>query len=80
MNTDPLKKLQHILKYCPNKFSHKLTKEPSSDSEIEINLDQQKDEGEFIIANNPILKRASRKIIRTFSFEKKITSQNSINE
>ncbi|CAD8083244.1 unnamed protein product [Paramecium primaurelia] len=67
MKTDPLSKLQRIANFAiQNDIS------PDSNDEIVLERKQLNDnDNEFNISNNPLLKRGSRKIIRTFSFEDK---------
>ncbi|CAD8169755.1 unnamed protein product [Paramecium pentaurelia] len=67
MKTDPLSKLQRIANFA-------IQNDISPDSNDEIVLERKQlndDDNEFNISNNPLLKRGSRKIIRTFSFEDK---------
>ncbi|CAK84335.1 unnamed protein product (macronuclear) [Paramecium tetraurelia] len=75
MKTDPLLKLQRIakqIKLTKNSFTIQNDKSPNPNDEIVLERKLQKDEdNEFNISNNPLLKRGSRKIIRTYSFENK---------
>ncbi|CAD8045421.1 unnamed protein product [Paramecium sonneborni] len=67
MKTDPLLKLSRIANFA-------IQNDISPDSNDEIILEKKQihnDESEFNISNNPLIKRGSRRIIRTFSFEDK---------
>ncbi|CAD8164434.1 unnamed protein product [Paramecium octaurelia] len=67
MKTDPLLKLQRIANFTIQKDVS-----PNPNEEIVLERKQQNDaEDEFNISNNPLIKRGSRRIIRTYSFENK---------